>query len=91
MDAIRLLVRGRVQGVGFRWHVREAARAAGLAGWVRNHSDGSVEVVACGDRDALDRLRDAVRAGPPGAVVSALDESPAAAEEPLPTPFAVHR
>ena len=46
---LHVVVRGRVQGVGFRWFVREAARALGLAGWVRNRPDGSVEVAAEGD------------------------------------------
>jgi acylphosphatase len=89
--AIRLLVRGRVQGVGFRWFVREAARAAGVAGWVRNNPDGSVEIVASGDAERLARLRDAVQRGPPGSQVAGLDESPAGSTEELPFPFSVDR
>ena len=89
--AIRLLVRGRVQGVGFRWFVREAARAAGVAGWVRNNPDGSVEIVASGDAARLASLRDAVRRGPPGSQVARLDESPAGSTEELPFPFSVDR
>lgn len=62
-------VRGTVQGVGFRWFVRETARALGLTGYVKNEYDGSVEVVAEGPRDALDELLAALREGPRSAVV----------------------
>jgi len=71
---IHVAVRGRVQGVGFRWFVREAGRELGLSGWVCNRPDGSVEVAAEGDSVLLDRLRDALRRGPPGAVVTSVDE-----------------
>ena len=47
------LVRGRVQGVGFRWFVEREAKILGISGWVRNNSDGSVEVLAIGTRDQL--------------------------------------
>lgn len=90
-EAERLVVRGRVQGVGFRWFVREAARAAGLAGWVRNNPDGSVELVASGERTALDQLARAVAAGPSGAHVTGFERHPEAIVEPLPEPFTVHR
>lgn len=75
MPAVRLVVRGRVQGVGFRWFVREAARALGVAGWVRNNADGSVELAASGSAEAIARLEAAVREGPPGAAVSDLDST----------------
>jgi acylphosphatase len=71
---LHVLVRGRVQGVGFRWHVREIARQLGLAGWVRNRTDGSVEVAADGAAPALEQLRDALRRGPSGASVTAVDD-----------------
>jgi acylphosphatase len=71
---LHVLVRGRVQGVGFRWFVREAARDLGLAGWVRNRADGTVEVAAAGEPQMLERLRDMLRAGPTGASVSAVDD-----------------
>ena len=67
-------VRGRVQGVGFRWFVRERARALGLTGWVRNRQDGSVEVLALGDDLALERLRAILRTGPDGARVSDVED-----------------
>jgi acylphosphatase len=58
---------GRVQGVGYRIFVRSHARDLGLAGFVRNAEDGSVEVLAEGARADLDRLLAALHAGPPGA------------------------
>lgn len=71
---LHVLVRGRVQGVGFRWFVRQAARDLGLAGWVRNRPDGTVEVAAAGEPQALERLRETLREGPEGASVSAVDD-----------------
>jgi acylphosphatase len=62
-------VRGRVQGVGFRYYVLRLARQLGLAGWVANDPDGSVRTVAEGSEAAIDQLDDALRAGPPGAIV----------------------
>jgi acylphosphatase len=68
---LRCVVSGRVQGVGFRMFVRERARALDLTGWVRNREDGrSVEFVAEGPRDRLDRLRALSATGPPGALVA---------------------
>ena len=68
-----LIVRGRVQGVGFRWFVVKRARALGVTGWVRNRPDGAVEAEGEGDRDTLERWIAAVREGPPGARVDDLD------------------
>jgi acylphosphatase len=68
-----LWVSGRVQGVGFRFFVQRAARALGLAGFVRNLPDRRVEVAVEGPRADVDTLVDAVRAGPPGATVTAVD------------------
>lgn len=90
MRAVRLVIRGRVQGVGFRWFVRESARSLGLAGWVRNNADGSVELEAEGTEDALARLRAAVGEGPAGAIVDAVEDRPADGRQ-LPQPFTVHR
>jgi acylphosphatase len=70
---LHAVVRGRVQGVGFRWFVRERASALGLAGWVRNREDGTVEVAAEGAPEAIDRLRELLARGPRGADVSAVD------------------
>jgi len=66
---------GRVQGVFFRAHTADEAQMLGLDGWVRNRSDGSVEVVAEGPRDALRQLAVWCHAGSPGAVVQRVDEA----------------
>jgi acylphosphatase len=71
---LHLLVRGRVQGVGFRWYVRELARKLGLSGWVRNCPDGAVEIAAEGSEESLQRLQRELRIGPPGAVVSSVED-----------------
>ncbi len=63
--ARRFLVRGRVQGVGFRFFAEETARLEGLGGFVRNLDDGCVEVVAEGDQDAVTRFERALHSGPP--------------------------
>jgi acylphosphatase len=73
---LHALVRGRVQGVGFRWFVRERARQLGVRGWVRNRSDGAVEIEAEGDLARLEELRRSLAEGPAGAVVSSVDELP---------------
>lgn len=64
-----LIVRGRVQGVFFRAATRDEAVAAGVAGWVRNCADGSVEAVFEGPPDAVERLVAFARGGPPHAQV----------------------
>jgi acylphosphatase len=66
---LTLIVRGRVQGVGFRHFVRRTALGLGLAGEVRNLPDGAVEVLAWGEEASLSALELAVRRGPPGARV----------------------
>ena len=76
-EARRFVVRGRVQGVGFRWFVEREAHVLGIAGWVRNNSDGSVEVFAQGSRDQLLGLRSRLREGPRAARVDAVEESEA--------------
>ena len=72
--ALRSVVRGRVQGVGFRDYVETRARSLGLSGYVRNLSDGrSVEVVAEGSRHDLERLAEQLHKGPSGAHVIAVE------------------
>lgn len=71
---IHVVARGRVQGVGFRWFVRETARALGVAGWVRNRPDGGVEVAADGTDASIGALRTALEQGPTGAAVSAVED-----------------
>lgn len=82
MTAVRrFLVRGRVQGVGFRHFVWRSAAGLGLAGWVRNRSDGSVEVVARGGAERLEQLEAALREGPRLAHVERVDAGSADAGE----------
>lgn len=66
---LHAIVTGIVQGVNFRWYTKRHAANLDLTGYVRNRADGSVEIVAEGPRDALERLLDLVRVGPPAAVV----------------------
>ena len=68
------LVKGRVQGVGFRWFVRREAAALELNGWARNTEDGHVEVLAAGEPDALADLTTALRKGSRGSRVDAVVE-----------------
>lgn len=78
------LVRGRVQGVGFRWFVMRNATARGLRGWVRNLPDGSVEVLAEGTGEDLEELERAIRIGPRMSSVSEIvisDREPEGAPE----------
>lgn len=72
--ARRFLVRGRVQGVGFRWFVEREAQVLGIAGWVRNNPDSSVEVLAIGTREQLAGLRSRLREGPRAARVDDVEE-----------------
>jgi acylphosphatase len=75
--ALRLVITGRVQAVGFRaWTVGEAQRR-GLRGWVRNRRDGSVEALLIGPDDALDAMVEACRHGPTVARVDKVERLPA--------------
>jgi acylphosphatase len=68
------LVKGRVQGVGFRWFVHQEAAELGLRGWVRNTDQGHVEIVAAGKPEELAELKDALRKGSRGSRVDAVEE-----------------
>ena len=70
---VHVVVRGRVQGVGFRWYVVRQARARDVAGWVRNRNDGAVEAEAEGGRPALEAFVEDLRQGPSRAEVTALE------------------
>jgi len=74
-DIARAHVRitGYVQGVGFRYFARKAAEGLGLRGYVRNRGDGSVEVVAEGDRSAVTQMVDQLRVGPRYASIDNVD------------------
>ncbi len=71
--ALRAVVHGRVQGVGFRWSAVREARSLGLSGAVANRPDGTVEVVAEGDPARLTRFVSWLEKGPPGARVTSVD------------------
>jgi acylphosphatase len=87
--AVRLTIAGRVQGVGYRWWARQEARRLSLDGWVRNRLDGTVELVAAGPPEAIDRLVQACRRGPPAADVLSVDR--ADTDEPVPSGFEERR
>lgn len=87
--ARRLLVEGRVQGVGFRYFVVRKALGLGLAGWVRNLPDGRVEIVCAGPPGAVDALERAVGEGPPGAAVTTVTVASATTSDEFPRPFEV--
>jgi acylphosphatase len=64
MERLHAVVRGSVQGVGFRYFIQRKAQQLGLRGWVRNNDDGTVELVAEGPRSELERLKMAAEEGP---------------------------
>jgi acylphosphatase len=81
MIAVNLTVHGRVQGVFYRdWTVRNA-RELGLAGWVRNRPDGTVEALLQGDETAVRRMVGLMRSGPPRAHVTRIEEQACEAQE----------
>jgi acylphosphatase len=75
LQARRFMVRGRVQGVGFRWFVERQAHILGIAGWVRNNADGAVEVLAQGTREQVNNLHAQLMQGPRAARVDQVEES----------------
>ena len=83
-------VRGRVQGVGFRWWTAREARVLGVAGSVRNEPDGSVRLEAWGADAALAELERRLWEGPPGARVEAVDVLPPLSD-PAPDGFSIER
>jgi acylphosphatase len=64
MERLHAVIRGNVQGVGFRYFIQRKARQLGLRGWVRNNDDGTVELVAEGSRPVLEQLKMAAEEGP---------------------------
>jgi acylphosphatase len=74
-EAIQAIIRGRVQGVGFRYSARSQAQRLGITGWVKNRADGAVEVYAEGSREYLDIFEEWLREGPPYAHVTGVEVS----------------
>ena len=91
MPTAHWIVVGKVQGVGFRWFVREQARRWGVRGWVRNRPDGSVEIAASGSDESLAGLLAAVKRGPEGAAVAGIHPGAAPSADELPEPFSILR
>ena len=79
--AIRVIIRGRVQGVGYRWWACTQARQLKIVGWVRNRRDGSVELLASGAPAAMDYLLEACRRGPASASVTSVERYEAPDED----------
>lgn len=73
----RLVIKGRVQGVGFRYALADEAHALGLRGWVRNRRDGDVEAIVAGPAHHIDAIIAWANRGPPAATVSAVRVEPA--------------
>jgi acylphosphatase len=82
MSGCRVRIHGRVQGVFFRNWAMERARSLGVRGWVRNRLDGSVELVAFGEDEAVEALTAACRTGPPAARVDRIEVEIAQGEGP---------
>ena len=80
-DAIRhVTIRGRVQGVGYRYWIEQQARVRGLEGWVRNRRDGSVEALFAGPADVISEVIALCGRGPSSARVDAVQQEPANAD-----------
>ena len=91
MRTLHVRISGRVQGVGFRWFVREEARRLGVSGWVTNLRTGEVEVKAGGEQSSLERLRRALQVGPAGAQVERVEDVLGDSAAALPYPFNIQR
>jgi acylphosphatase len=87
VTAVRFLVLGLVQGVGFRWFVRVQAKRLGLRGFARNLRDGSVEVIVDGPEAALSQLEQALQRGPAAAQVDRVEKSDVPHEVVIPNGF----
>lgn len=87
--AVRFVVHGRVQGVGFRWFIQRRLHALGCAGWVRNLPDGSVEAVVGGSTEAVEQAGGYLQTGPRSARVDRVERQPLGSGETLPRPFRI--
>lgn len=79
---IEIIIRGRVQGVGFRYSCRIVARELGVCGLASNQLDGSVHVIASATEEALDQFQEWLKKGPPGALVESVESSESELETP---------
>ncbi len=86
---VRIIVTGRVQGVGYRWFARETAQAFGVVGWTRNMPDGSVVLEVMAPRAVLARFVAELKAGPPAADVEDVRLANREESAPLPDRFVV--
>lgn len=89
--SLHLVVKGRVQGVGFRWYVADTARRLNLSGWVKNRADGAVELCASGSENSLRSLEKAVRKGPNGAHITEIEQVEEDSPDALARPFSIVR
>lgn len=78
---LHLTIRGKVQGVGYRYWMARAANDFGIEGWVRNRRDGSVEAVVGGERSVVESMIQACKRGPPSAHVTSLNVADASEDE----------
>jgi len=83
-------VHGRVQGIGFRYSVRQEAQSLALSGWVRNEPDGTVRGEAGGDFSRLEAFREILERGSTGSRITRLDWWPGDGGKSLPFPFEIH-
>ncbi|MCC7493476.1 MAG: acylphosphatase [Fimbriimonadaceae bacterium] len=88
--SVRVVIRGRVQGVGFRYHLAAVARREGLVGWCRNRPDGAVEAWLQGTPGAVSAVLGWCAVGPPAARVTALEQANVPADASL-SEFSVRR
>ncbi len=91
MPTLHVSIEGRVQGVGFRWFVRQCAKRKGISGWVMNNLNGTVEVAAKGGEADLVRFRRDLQTGPSGAQVTAVKDLDPVTESELGDTFEVRR
>lgn len=91
MPIMHLRIAGKVQGVGFRWFVRDRAMELGVTGWVRNLPNGDVDVVAQGEASQLATLEQLVGRGPSGAQVTAVRHLTPQVGADYPNPFRIAR
>lgn len=89
--SVEIVVRGRVQGVGFRYSTVEEARAIGVRGWVRNEPDGNVRIAAAGTPEQIEALQRWCGDGPARARVDDVEVVPRDGGSDLPLPFDVRR